>query len=319
MKYNYEGYEYYYGKEADQFSFYRIPKALFKEERFSGLSIEAKILYGFLLDRMSLSMSNGWFDEENRVYVVYTIEDVAQDLGCGRDKAIKVLAELDTKKGIGLIERKRQGFGKPDIIYVKNFVNKQKKVGESEPSSMVEKSDLSQSEKSTSYGRKNRPTVVGKIDPNNTNINNTNINNTNHIYQSREYIKQDDRIDMIDMMNVNTHIDYIKENVDYDAHMAYYEQQDKELYDELVDTICDVVCVKRKIVKIGKEDYPYELVKSKFLKLNAGHLEYVMECMKNTTTKIVNIKAYMITALYNAPNTINHYYQQEVLHDMYGC
>ena len=66
------------------------------------------------------------------------------------------------------------------------------------------------------------------------------------------------------------------------------------------------------------EDYPYELVKSRFLKLNSSHLEYVIGCMKETTTKITNIKAYMITALYNAPTTINHFYQQEVQHDMYG-
>ena len=97
-----------------------------------------------------------------------------------------------------------------------------------------------------------------------------------------------------------------------------YSTQDKGLYDELFEVICEVVCVKHKTVKIGGDDYPYELVKSKFLKLNSSHLEYVMECMKNTTTKITNIKAYMVTALYNAPNTINHYYQQEVQHDMYG-
>jgi hypothetical protein len=76
--------------------------------------------------------------------------------------------------------------------------------------------------------------------------------------------------------------------------------------------------VKRKTVRIGGEDYPYELVKSKFLKLDSTHLQYVIGCMQNITTKIANIKAYMITALYNASNTINHYYQQEVLHDFNG-
>lgn len=94
--------------------------------------------------------------------------------------------------------------------------------------------------------------------------------------------------------------------------------QDRELYDELFEIICEVVCVKHKTVRIGGDDYPYELVKSKFLKLNSSHLNYVIGCMKNTTTKITNIKAYMVTTLYNAPSTINHYYQQEVQHDMYG-
>lgn len=86
----------------------------------------------------------------------------------------------------------------------------------------------------------------------------------------------------------------------------------------MFEVICEIVCVKRTTVKVAGEDYPYELVKSKFLKLDSGHLEYVMGCMKNTTTKIANIKSYMVTALYNAPSTINHYYQQEVQHDMYG-
>lgn len=99
--------------------------------------------------------------------------------------------------------------------------------------------------------------------------------------------------------------------------MKYDKWQERELYEELFDVICEVVCVKRKIIRIAGEDYPYELVKSKFLKLNSGHLEYVIGCMHDTTTKITNIKAYMITALYNAPSTMNHYYQQEVNHDMY--
>ena len=92
----------------------------------------------------------------------------------------------------------------------------------------------------------------------------------------------------------------------------------REIYDELFEVICEVVCVKRQTIRVAGEEYPYELVKARFLKLNSSHLEYVIGCMKETTTKITNIKAYMVTALYNAPTTINHFYQQEVQHDMYG-
>lgn len=120
------------------------------------------------------------------------------------------------------------------------------------------------------------------------------------------------------MEDVNAYIEIIKENIEYDHYMKYSDWQDRELYDELFEIICEVVCVKHKTVRIGGDDYPYELVKSKFLKLNSSHLNYVIGCMKNTTTKITNIKAYMVTTLYNAPSTINHYYQQEVQHDMYG-
>jgi hypothetical protein len=76
--------------------------------------------------------------------------------------------------------------------------------------------------------------------------------------------------------------------------------------------------VKRTTIRVAGEDFPYEIVKSRFLKLDSSHLEYVIECMHNTSTKITNIKAYMITALYNAQSTMNHYFQQEVQHDMFG-
>jgi len=124
------------------------------------------------------------------------------------------------------------------------------------------------------------------------------------------------KMDVMD--DIHAYIGLIKENIEYDHYMKYGDVQDKELYDELFEIICEVICVKHRTVRIGGEDYPYELVKSKFLKLNSSHLNYVIGCMKNTTTKITNIKAYMVTALYNAPSTISHYYQQEVQHDMYG-
>lgn len=123
---------------------------------------------------------------------------------------------------------------------------------------------------------------------------------------------------MDEMEDVKAYIEIIKENIEYEYYMKYSDWQDRELYDELFEIICEVVCVKHKTIRIGGDDYPYELVKSKFLKLNSIHLNYVISCMKNTTTKITNIKAYMVTTLYNAPSTINHYYQQEVQHDMYG-
>ena len=114
-------FNYFYGTEADQFSFYRIPKVLFTNDYFKELSSDAKILYGLMLDRMSLSIKNQWFDEQNRAYIYFSIEDIMELLNCGRNKAIKSLQELDDENGIGLVEKKRQGFGKTNIIYVKSF------------------------------------------------------------------------------------------------------------------------------------------------------------------------------------------------------
>lgn len=108
---------YFYGKEADQFSFYKIPKLLFTEEYFKKISVEAKVLYGLMLDRMSLSMKNQWMDDEGRAYIYYSLEDIMEALGCSNKKAISIMKELDTDAGIGLIEKKRQGQGKPILIY----------------------------------------------------------------------------------------------------------------------------------------------------------------------------------------------------------
>lgn len=327
-------FDYYYGIEAEQFSFYRVPRLLIKDNRFKGLSSDAKLLYGLMLDRMSLSMKNGWLDDENRAYIIYTIDNIMDDLGCGKDKAIKVLAELDTNKGIGLVERIRRGLGKPDIIYVKNFVIVEENGEKPDNSKGVEDADLQRSEKPTSRSGNGRvqevgkadfkeseiPTLrsgeirlqeVGESDPNYTNYNNTDLSQTNPIGQS-----SDDGMDGTD--EVLTYMELIKENLEYDYHMKYDSSNDRELFEEIYNIVCDVVCVKRKIIRIGGEDYPYELVKSRFLKLNHSHIEYVWGRLQETTTKITNIRAYLLTTLYNAPATISHFYQQEVQHDMFG-
>ena len=334
-------FDYYYGIEAEQFSFYRVPRLLIKDERFKGLSSDAKLLYGLMLDRMSMSMKNGWLDDENRAYIIYTIDNIREDLGCSKEKAVKVLAELDASKGIGLIEKIRRGLGKPDIIYVKNFIIQDE--GRKEPSNAdvsaevgktdfkrsekptsrsqknrlqeVGKTDFSRSEKLTSRGRENQLQEVGESDPNYTNYNQieknyTDMSYTNPINQSTG------KADAID--ETSAYMALIRDNLDYEHHMKYGQHGDREMYEEIYETVCDVVCVKRKTIRINGEEYPYELVKSRFLKLNSSHVEYVMGCMRETVTKITNIRAYLITALYNAPSTMSHYYQQEVQHDMYG-
>ena len=110
--------DYFYGQTGELFSFYRIPKALFQEQRFQSLSTDAKTLYGILLDRMSLSAKNGWLDEQGWVFIIFTIEDVKRSLCCADNKATKLLRELEE---FGLIERKRRGLGRPSLVYVKNF------------------------------------------------------------------------------------------------------------------------------------------------------------------------------------------------------
>ena len=116
-------FDYFYGKQSGQYAFYRIPKQLFTDSRFDVLSIEAKLLYGMMIDRMELSQKNGWIDAQGRVYIYFTVDDVKDRLHCANDKAVRLMRELDSDKGIGLIESVRQGLGKPNLIYVKNFVS----------------------------------------------------------------------------------------------------------------------------------------------------------------------------------------------------
>ena len=117
--------DYFYGQSSELFSFDRIPKLLFQDSRFQPLSTDAKTLYGILLDRMSLSARNGWLDKAGRVFIIYTVQEVQDSLGCADKKATKLLRELEE---YSLIERKRRGLGKPDLIYVKNFSSESSKL-----------------------------------------------------------------------------------------------------------------------------------------------------------------------------------------------
>ncbi len=141
-------FDYYYGQESEQFIFYRIPKLLFTDERFSELSIEAKVLYGVMLDRMGLSAKNKWFDEQKRVYIVFTIEKMMSLLHCREQKANKLLKDLEE---IGLIERKRNGLGKPNFIYVKNFLGFSKKNDDGTKKLQDEEQDSKEIQPETEY------------------------------------------------------------------------------------------------------------------------------------------------------------------------
>ena len=158
--------DYVYGQAGDLFSFYRIPKALLQEQRFQNLSTDAKTLYGILLDRMSLSVKNGWLDEQNRVFIIFTIEDVKRALCCADNKATKLLRELEN---FGLIERKRRGLGKPSLVYVKNF------------SAESSKSIFQNRDFHDSGGFKNASQDPSKSRCNKTKENKTEMNNTNLI------------------------------------------------------------------------------------------------------------------------------------------
>ncbi|SDH69679.1 Replication initiator protein A (RepA) N-terminus [Pseudobutyrivibrio sp. 49] len=163
-------FKYFYGNESELFTFYRIPKELITNPRFKNLSNDAKLLYGLMLDRMALSAKNHWFDKNNRVYIYFSVVDVMEQLNIGRNKAIKLFKELDNESGIGLIEKKQQGQGKPAMIHVKSFVIEE------------DKEFSKEFEKQTSKSLEHKPQEVSEANPNNTKENNTNgVIKSNHI------------------------------------------------------------------------------------------------------------------------------------------
>ena len=298
-------FKYFYGTEADQFSFYRIPKALFTNDCFKDLSSDAKILYGLMLDRMSLSIKNQWFDEENRAYIYFSIEDIMELLNCGRNKAVKSLQELDDEKGIGLIEKRRQGFGKVTIIYVKSFVQEECEEQKKEKSKMVKFINQTSVDE-------NKLQEVYISNSNNTNINNTNLseNKSNHIVSAGGIGSEED-----EMETLHAYQSLIKDNLDYDSLLVSHPH-DKNQIDEIVDLIVETVMCKSDKVLIASNWYSGALVRGKFMKLDYSHVEYVLHCLEGNTSKIKNIKKYLLAALFNAPSTISGYYRAEVNHDM---
>lgn len=191
--------DYHYGLDAERYAFFRIPKIIMTEPYFDTMSTDAKMLYGLMLDRLSLSRENGWVDEDERVYIYFTIEDVCDTLHCKADKAVKLFAELDLVKGFGLIQQ----FPYDDL-------------------------------------------------------------------------------------------------------------------DEIVDLMLEVLCTQEDFIKIGKKQVYTVLARERFLKLDSSHIEYVLDCLRNTPSDIRNIKAYLLETLFNASATSGNYYKAKVNYDFHG-
>lgn len=310
-------FRYYYGDESEQFSFFKIPKLLITHELFRNLSNDAKILYGLLLDRMSLSQKNKWYDEENRAYIVCSIEEITELLNCSRNKAIKSLQELDTEKGIGLIEKHRMGQGNNTIIYVKNFLLAQEKNSQqsnAETISEVQNVNFQKSKIWTSKSPKNQLLEVQNMDYNNTyNIktDNSETIDSNRII-SRDEQRYDERLDA--EAELKAYQSLIKENIEYDCLMVSYPTE-RDTIEGIYELIVETVMSSGEKILIASNWYPTALVKSKFLKLNVMHVQYVLDMLRANTSKVRNIKKYILASLFNAPSTIDSYYRAEVNHD----
>ena len=296
-------YDYFYGLQADQFSFYRVPKALFTDAHLCGLSTDAKLLYGILLDRMYLSARNGWQDKESRVYIIFTIDEIKDSIRCAEKKAIKLLDELDCA---GLIERKRQGLGKPNLIYVKNFIP------------TLPKGQFLNCQNDNSGTVKNTTPELSEAQGSNTYVKNTEINDTdfNPIPSSplpRAMARSTIRYDAMD--EFESMKEYLEEQLEIEILKQSHPYDKKEL-DEIFEIILDTLCSHRQTIRIAGDEKPMEIVKSAFMKLESSHIEYALDCLKANTTEVRNIKAYILTTLYNSRFTMENYYTSRVHHDM---
>ena len=282
--------DYFYGQAGELFSFYRIPKALFQEQRFQDLSTDAKILYGILLDRMNLSVKNEWFDKKGRVFIIFTIEDVKRTLRCADNKATRLLRELEK---FGLIERKRRGQGKPCLVYVKNF------------SAESSKESVKNRDNDDSCGSKIACQDPVKSRGIKKKENKTEMNNTNPILSDEsEKMKNRELLE-----------EYFSHSLEIDLLLRLYPDDEDTLY-QIVNLLVDACATNRKLLHIAGDDKPAEVVRSRFMKLNADHIRFVLKCLAENSSPIRNMKQYLLASLYNAPTTMQLSYQNQTNHDL---
>ena len=282
--------DYFYGQAGELFSFFRIPKALFQEQRFQDLSTDAKTLYGILLDRMNLSVKNEWFDKKGRVFIIFTIEDVKRTLRCADNKATRLLRELEK---FGLIERKRRGQGKPCLVYVKNF------------SAESSKESVKNRDNDDSCGSKIACQDPVKSRGIKKKENKTEMNNTNLILSDEsEKMKNRELLE-----------EYFSRSLEMNLLLRLYPDDDDTLY-QIVNLLVDTCATNRKLLHIAGDDKPAEVVRSRFMKLNADHIRFVLKCLAENSNPIRNMKQYLLASLYNAPTTMQLSYQNQTNHDL---
>jgi len=331
---------YFYGQEAEQFSFIRLPRLLITDSRYADLKLDAIVLYGLLLDRMGLSMKNNWHDEQNRVFIYYKQEDIQEHLRCGHEKAGKLLADLEK---IGLIERIKQGQGRPDMIYVKNFIEPSEKVIHNEgsdfhKSEVTNCSDIGKQETQTSENQNSalpknkdsRPLKSGSQDiPKSDTIYNdfngfdfkdfkTNDIERQSITPARACeqtlpLSSDEAQREIDKIEGYRAI--IHENIEYDIAI---KRNPKWRVDNIVEIMLNAVTSPKDFLRVSQENKPQAIVKSVLLKLTIQHVEYVFESMDKTYSDIRNIQAYLLTALYKSFQTLDSHEEAQCNYQMYG-
>ena len=281
--------DYFYGNEADSFSFFRIPKTLITDPMYRCISTDAKLLYGLLLDRMSLSAKNGWLDNDGKVYIYYTIGEIKTDLNCASEKAVKLMAELSAD-GIGLVEKVRQGQGKPSRIYVKRFLPR---------ISITEIQDFRESKLCNFENQNSKLPETESLEFRKSKRNKTEKNH-NEKNDTDPSILPERREDVTDQL---------KEQLDYQLLTIQYPFEDIE---GLISLLTDVLTGTETSFRINGTSVPAHQLRERIRKLSYEHIAYVLDGLQNTESPIKNMRAFLLTALYNAPGTMALYYTNAI-------
>ncbi len=327
--------------EKKTFSYVEVPKALFADPALKSISSDAKLLYGLMLDRMHLSRKNGWLDADGRVYIYYTLDDAMEVLGCSKNKVLKTFDELD--EGVGLIRREKQGMGKPTVIYVRTFdddapvqvqdVNVRADGGNAAdaaakvqdggfltetPSARnidisVLDEETNRVAKEDSKGSDYELEQVHGMNPNKTETNKP--EKSNLIRSMAEIDAKPSALTDGSISSITSFREQIQQQISYEVLAEKYSLE-REMLDGIVDLMLDVRLTRKESIIVAKDVRHVALVQERFRRIDADHVEYVLDCMLRNTTKIRNIKSYLLTALYNAPSTISSYYRAEANHDL---
>lgn len=299
------GFDYFYGRGTEPFAFLQVPRVLIEDERFADITTDAKFLYSFMLNRSFLSARSGWLDDAGRVYIYYTLEQIMADMHCANQKGTKLLKELEKA---GLIERQKQGQGKATRIYVKDFSTGLH--GDRNRKSETHENHESRDVKITSPDS-------WKSCTNKIHINKTDMRETDPINLSAESANPGEKVGRMDdpMRIRKQYEDCLKEKLSIDV-LIQNNPCDVGRINEIVNLMLDVLCSTAKTIRISGDDKPIDVVRAQFMKIDSGHMEYILDCFKHQITDIRNVKQYLLATIYNAPLTIDHYYTSKVNYDM---
>ncbi len=315
-------YDYYSGEESSQFRFLRIPKVFFEDPDYGNLGSDEKILYGFLHEQVDMSQKNGWIDEEGHTYVLRSMESMQQILhNCSPDK---VRATIKNLIDLGLIEKKRRGKGRQDMIYVKNFITKKSEISCSEKNERIsgnfsehENTHIKNTEKPVSRSGKFRVLETGNSGPKETSINDTKYiyNPSIHLPESIETNETDGSMDSRQNKEVQReqYEKLIKANIEYDIKMFDLSGTvDQELFDDFYNLILEIVLSDTEEYRINGATVPGEIVRSRMLKLTGDDICLAINQFSRVREKIHNVRSYMISVLFNASVTSNAYITNDV-------